>query len=451
MKKLFVIMVVVALVFTLCSCKKSNNITDGSFNDESSLTTSGNDTSSTSNISEKTSKKTGNTGRSTVSNSTTSNDATFEPFKSVSKTQNNADSDKINDILASKPVRFTADISRAPSTDVGSVVSNGYIYYTNMYSYFPSALFRKKISGGDVETVSDLDITQHQVLDETIYYLSESNLYRCDTDGSNAKKLYDNIGKFWVAGKWIFAVRNGEHTVIGLPREELYIISTDGSVVKPIKPDVSNEAGSTVKMYGFNRGYCYVTVNHYYYLKDRPNPTYTGKSLNLRIDYRSKELTQQKLVLETEYVYEGSKWYDVYFNGTDMIMRDHLVQSSSDKVWLVSLADNTAFTAYTSTCDLDEKLLKDYLVYIPEESTVNNYKVVFVNYNGEKKTCTFDFSDTGATHCELHRYQDVNSNSLLLDLRFNDATSEGGAIVMVDSNGKVTEIYKQIKQKQVKQ
>ena len=91
-------------------------------------------------------------------------------------------------------------------------------------------------------------------------------------------------------------------------------------------------------------------------------------------------------------------------------------------------------------------MLKDYLVYIPEEAKIKNDKVVFANYDGGEKTYTLDWSQYGITegniYCMFNYYQDANSNSVLLALRVRKETTADYYLFMMDSNGQLTEIYK---------
>ena len=458
MKKLFAIIIAFALIFTLCSCKTeeelaSNNssyIENVQSSETSNITTESEETDVSSKIetNDETASNISSNTQSTVSNNTSNESEVVSKNENVSsddsKIENNSSDTSGNNNIPTQdgPVYITADTSRAESTDVGSIISKGYIYYTNPTTAFSDGLFRKKIAGGSEETVTNLSVTEYSVLNETVYYIHQFNLYRCNTDGSNVKKLYDNISNFVVAGDWIFAIRSlGTNSFTHKPIQELYIISTDGSVVKRIQPNKSNEAGSKVTIYGFNRGYCYLEVEHYYYISGQPNTiSFSSNSICVRIDYRSKELTQRELKSNTEYTYDNMTHYSFDLNFT-VVINDHVIQKIGSKKYAVSLLTNKGVTIYDRTGSASNCSVKDYLVYMPSHSPMNKYEVIFSGYDGDVKTYTFDWSSYGVTHCEMNYNQDRrNSNSILL-LMSNRNTDEY-ILQMVDSNGQTTEIYR---------
>lgn len=458
MKRIFTLVMAIILITTLCSCKKINeDVSDNSsfskltYSSEISDITS--DTLSETQESEVSETKPYDDASNAVSNVTLDNigsdnqsavseDNLNETDSSNEKGNNSGVNYENENIPVKQDVYLTVDTSRAPSTDVGSIISNGYIYYTNPTTEFEDGLFRKKITGGTEETITDQSVTHYRVLDEKVYYVSQGNLYSCNTNGSEIKKIYDGVSSFEVAGKWIFAARIRNTTAIGKPVQELYAISTDGSKEKRIQPDQSNEAGSTVTIHGFNRGYCYVTVTHTRYIAGEPNTiSMTSNSVRLRIDYRSEDLTQENLKNNTEYTYEGFKRYGFDFMG-NMIRYDYVFQRSGGKNWIVSLTNNTANTLFESQMALPQCRLKDYFVYIPEESTTKNCNIVFVDFNGTKKTFNYDWTDYGHNIYQIYHEQDIHGNSLLMQTRTRDANgSDVYTLYIVDSDGAVTEIY----------
>lgn len=438
MKKLFAILVAFVLVLTLCSCKNNNGqVANGNSLGESYLSS---ETSSRF-------ESDGNTSTGTSSGQTTTSSTTTS--SSSSSVASSSTGGHSNSSTPQNTVIVPVDTTRAPSTDVGSVISNGYIYYTNPNTSFPDGLFRKKISGGVEETVTNLYIGTFRVLNDTVYYTHGTNLYKCDTSGNNVKKLYDNILEFEVAGNWIFAKRYLGESSISRPKEELYAISTDGSVVKQIKPNVSNDAGSTAEIYGFNRGYCYISVTHYYFVQGASQPlTHTYKDLRLRIDYRSKDLVQQELTAKDNGTYQGLIGR-YYVSGDNIIINDHVIFQETSKKIALSVLNNKRTTIYESQIALMDCALKDYLVYVPEEANLLNDKIVFVDYTGAKKTYTLDWSKYGESKSQIYysfyHYQDMNNNSLLLTLNVRKGTITDYYLFIMDSNGQLTEIYKRTK------
>lgn len=452
MKKTCALIIVIALIITLCSCKKLNNYPDNSSYYKSAYNSDFIDVTSqilTSPMPSTDNDKV-NSQDSQLTSSENSQEASSIDSSSINesvdvsdeKTSSNENSNQETNVLVSNEVFLSVDSSRAPSDDVGSIISDGYIYYTNPTTEFPDGLFRKKISGGPEETITNLSVTDYKVLAGKVYYIHQNNLYSCDTDGNNVKKIYDEVSGFAVAGNWIFAVRHRNSTAIGKPVQELYAVSIDGSTQKRIQPDKSNEAGSTVTIHGFNRGYCYVTVTHTRYIAGEPNTiSMTSDSVKLRIDYRSENLIQENLKNNTEYTYEGSKYYSFDFMG-DMIRYDYVLQRWGGKNWIVSLKNNTATTLFESQRTLPQYRLKDYFVYIPEESDAKKCNIVFVDFSGTKKTFSYDWPDYGHNTYQIYYKQDIHGNSLLMQTRTRDANgSDVYTLYIVDSDGTVTEIY----------
>ena len=457
MKKTFAIMIVVILIFTLCSCKKNNNnATTDISSSESSFTTSS-DTSSE--PLESTASETVSDNKSDVDQTPTSNSTSSIP-KEESK-PNPKPNQNNNTTPVEKYAHFTSDTSRAPGTDIGSTISDGYIYYINPHSGFPDGLFRKKISEGEEETLTERHVEGQKVLNGTVYFMSyddhQKNLYKCDTDGSNMEKIFDNITRFEVAGNWIFAIRNiydtVQHYQISRRTDELYAISTDGSVVKRIRPQESNNAGSEVTIYGFSRGYLYVLVNHLYFINGDPYTlTYSSKELRLRIDYRSKDLVQQefKSMDNANYTYNGKKQYDYWFE-ENSIINDHIIQEGGDERWVVSFLNNTATTVYKRVGSYTSSYkLKDYYVNVTHDCYQKKYKIVFINYDsGEKREFNVDWSEYVDPDSRMFRdsnIQDVTSNSLLLELHTSKGTAQTNKyyLYMMDLNGQITKIYEKL-------
>ncbi len=444
MKKVFAILCVLALALSCCSCKRLNN-NNSNFSDAASYIDFSSQETAPSAIVQNDDNDIPSNNQSIISDNTqsvassTQTNTSNTDNSNAQSTNNSIEDSKNKDTSTTQDVYLTADSTRASSDDVGSIISNGYIYYTNPRSDFPDGLFRKQIIGGSEEIVTNLNVTYYKVLNETVYYIHLSNLYSCSPDGSNVKKLYDNISSFEVAGNWIFAIRRLNNTALGEIVEELYMISTDGNITKRIKPDASNEAGSTVTIHGFNRGYCYLTVKHLFYVSGEANTiSMSNDTMLLRVDYRSKELSQQNLKINTEYTYEDSKHYSFDFSKIT-IVNDRVIQSRGSEKWAVSLLNNTAATVYESQMALPQQALKDYYVYIPEESTTKKYSVVFTNYNGNKKTYTFNWTKNNMNSCQFYSYQDIYKNSLLLLLQ--NTTTDTYSLQMIDSNGQVVEIY----------
>ena len=452
MKKTFIVMIVITLIFTLCSCKKDDkNIDSGGSPSDSSLSTESNTSSKPL---ESTTSETASDNKSAVEQATTSSSTSSIP-KEENKPKPRPNQN--NNTVAEKYAYLTADTSRAPSTDVGSVISNGYIYYTNPRSDFPEGLFRKKISGGEEEILTERPVEGQKVLNETVYFMSydnyQRNLYKCNPDGSNIKKIFDDVDDFEVAGNWIFAIRDISDTLLHAQiyhsTDELYAISTDGSVVKRIKPQESNNAGSEVTIFGFNRGYLYVRVHHMYFVEGDPYTlTYTSNELHLRIDYRSKDLVQKELkrMDNANYIYDGDKYYDYRFEKGN-IVNDHIIQRNNSKAWAVSFLNITATTvreyneSYTTSYPL-----KDYYVNITSDFWGKTDKIVFVNYDsGEERVFNIDWCeyigpDSQINHSSHH--QDVTGNSLLLAFYVSKGTTDDFYLFMMDPNGQLTEIYK---------
>ncbi len=428
MKKICALLMSFALIVTLCSCKKINkDVSDNSsygeptYSSEVMGTTSeileSNDSDTQSDIVETEScddtsshtlkvpsDSTGGSVQSTVSdNNPIENDSQDEK-------ENNSSVNSENDSIPEEQnVYLTIDETRAPSTDVGSIIWNEYIYYTNPTSEFEDGLFRKKIIGGTEEVVTGQSVTHYRVLDEKVYYVSRATLYSCNADGSGIKKIYDGVTKFEVAGDWIFATG---------ANSGFYVISTDGSMVKCL--------GVIGQIHGFNRGYCYITI-------DNRN--------HFRIDYRSQNFTQQNLKNNTEYTYRGSKHYDFIFNGLT-VRYDYVLQSSGSRNWIVSLKNNMASTLFESQMLIPQRRLKDYYVYIPDGPGVRYCDINFVDFNGNTKTFRFDWVDTGRASYQIYEEQDIHGNSLLMKTRIEYANgNDVYTLHLVGTDGAVTEIY----------
>lgn len=339
-------------------------------------------------------------------------------------------------------VLLTPDTSRAQSTDIGSMIEDGYIYYSNEFSTLPVGVFRKKISDGSEEKIANHWAFDVKVLNGKVYYLTASfNLYSCDTNGENTKTL-DSSGKvssFDVAGNWVFVTRTIGTSSISRAREELHVISTDGSQSRQIKPDVLNDAGSQVVIHGFNRGYCYLTVTNDYYTKGSPfSISYASKRLSLRIDYRSADLTQHELSTKLTYTHNGELHYS-YDLGDHSIYYDHILQTFSDEKISLSLIKNTTTPIAKKGARVIR--LRDYYAY-EESSNPTNYKLCFVDLNGNSNLVTVDLSDNGTFGmCTLEDSQDIRNNQLfVVRISLQTYLTE---LLMITPNGEITKIYSQ--------
>lgn len=448
MKKIFCFIIVCILACSLGGCKKNPNSTE--ISDNNSIVSVGNSkqtesSSEKEDISSDTDEKQGTSSETpsqTVSDGS-SDLSSSKPTASVSNppaepipTEPSAPQATVTAVL------LTAETSRAPSTDIGSIVENGYIYYVNPRSNFPSGLFRKKINGGSEETILNESVRDVKVLAGKIYYLTgPNNLYRCDINGKNIITLDDSgkVDSFEVAGNWVFVTRTIGKSVIDRIRQELYVISTDGSNIRQIKPDVSNDAGSRVVIHGFNRGYCYLTVTYEYFIKGS-NISWTLENLRLRIDYRSADLTQCKLKINANYTYNGKPCYDYANFGDHSLYYDHILQSAYPEKIMVSLVKNTAVKVEENVVAVGSRRLRDYYVYESEFNSAKDFKLYFVDFNGNEKLITLDLSEDGTFDSyEFYSSQDIHNNQILV-LRSSYKT-DVFELLMVSPDGTITEIY----------
>jgi len=337
-------------------------------------------------------------------------------------------------------VLLTSDTSRAQSTDIASMIEDGYIYYSNKLSNFPTGLFRKKINGGSEEKIADHWAFNAKILNGKVYYLAANyNLYSCDTDGQNVKTLDSSgmVSSFDVAGNWVFVTRTIGTSSISRAREELYIISTDGSQSRQIKPNAPNDAGSQVVIHGFNRGYCYLTVTNDYYTKGSTSSiSFASKRLSLRIDYRSATLTQHDLNASLSYTHNGELHYS-YDLGDHSIYYDRILQTFSNEKISVSLIKNTTTPIAKKGAGVIR--LRDYYVY-EESNNPTNYKLCFVDLSGNSNLVTVDLSDNGTFDmCTLDDSQDIHNNQLfVVRVSYQTYLTE---LLMITPNGEITKIY----------
>ena len=227
----------------------------------------------------------------------------------------------------SSAVSLAVDTSRAPSTDVGSQIWNGYIYYLNPAKKEGPELLRRKLSGGEEQIVlgayaCDYDF---QVLDGKVYYKHLGDMYRCDADGRNPIKLYDggDVRSFQVAGKWVFAICYLNEPMM-TPKTFLYLIKTDGSVVRHATMPVEHNVRAQVNLRGFNRGYAYYSLYYEYTTTFNGQLCTTFEKKYFRFDYRSDTLAQQRVTgIEPPRDYCSFSYDRMVYGKKSMSLIDH--------------------------------------------------------------------------------------------------------------------------------
>lgn len=339
---------------------------------------------------------------------------------------------------------FSVDLSRAESSDVGACVYDGYIYYDSPMNQhgFPAALLRKKISGGQEETVVEHWADCFRVLDGKVYYLLNGNIYRCEADGKNASVIYSggSISSIEVAGNWIFAIRTTYDGSNGR-RQALFMIKTDGSEVIHLKLDSPDTHSSSVFIYGFNRGYCYYQITHNYSLSAG---TYTMSAVKQRVDYRVSSPVPQEVKPTNSFIYKGFNYY-LYFDnlgeyqsvlGRKYLSYDSFFQHSLSEYYMVSLLSENALTLFEEGGSPSWLNLKDYLVLLKKD----DMSLVFYDRAGNSKTVSFLASvNAEYENYGFSAYQDIHGNNVVILLK--NTTKGLYKMLMVSPDGSVNEVY----------
>lgn len=421
MKKILSLTVVCLLILSLVGCKNSSPSTNVSSNP---LTSNDNG-----------SEEPENDLNQDVTSQTSSleNSGSSTPANTNSKPSSNS----------AKSVSLAVETSRAPSTDVATMVEDGYIYYSiSSYHGSTPGVYRKKINGGLQEKILDQSVMDVKVLNGKLYYLSNAQkLYRCDIDGTNVITLDESGGviSFEVAGNWVFVTRTlPNNTIVDVSNiRELYAISTDGSKTKQIKPNVPNHGGARIEIHGFNRGYCYLTVKHCYVPKGTDYLYW--ESLKLRIDYRSADLTQSVLNNKANFTYNNflSCSYDEF--GDHAIFYDYFCYATPSDRIMISLINNTAVKLSDDRFSTGTRV-RDYYVYKKQTSTSSQFELSFIDFQGNIKNVKLDLSEGGKYNiCELYSSQDVHNN-LIYVTRFNHSTFDM-ELIAISPEGDIIKIY----------
>ncbi len=451
LKKVIAVIVVLSLLACLSGCK-----------DKKPASGNKTDTSKNENISSVDSSVTST--ESTTSDSTESTQSPTESTVSVvSKPQTNTPSNT----TSSKPsngnnqqgqgkatATLIADMSRSPSTDVSSFIDSGYIYYYDPEVKDYSVVLRKKLDGsGEPEVVFDFPIGGFTVLNGTIYYTKDGNIYSCTAESHEPKLIYKNANVYGitVAGEWI--ISSTKDTDGG---SAFCFISLDGKqrhVVRPkMKYEDSKDFTCELKRYGYNRGYFYYNISYtktiYTSEKGSIKVRAERDSLQERFDYRSKEFKTATLLDNASFKYNGSNWgrYDLDFNQgyfvTCDIGYDYIIQGAVDnKYFSVSLSQHKGQDIFTAESGLSRPVrVKEYIATCENYGYGPEYVVRFIDMQGNVTRVNIpNNTEYTVSTIDLYGAQSIHTNGVLLerDLREND----GVQLLYVTPDGKITEIY----------
>jgi len=431
MKKIYCILLSVFFVLCACSCQKdvkpSKKINSDTVS-ENTVTSSENKDEGIESENEISSEF---SSEEIISSNESSSIVTSQPTTTNTPSTNTPPSNP----NASTKTRLTIDFSRSVSNDVGTTIENDYIYYVNPNTGFPAGLFRKKISGGEEETVVNCFVSDYKVLNGKVYYISGGDVYCCDVNGAN-NTIIDgnkNAKEIYVAGKWIFVKRNLGTSSIGRVREELCAVKIDGSKKIVIKPNCDNSAGSLVDIHGFNRGYCYVSVTYEYNISSG----WTLDIIQRQIDYRSDSLEQKDIIINADYEFEGQKVYWYNYKG-NIISYDHILQTVNKKNVMVSIPENKGFEISPDNFSISA-ILKDYCVYTTSADRI--FSIVFVDFKGNQKNKIdlYTYKDEHSYMYTLYHKQDINSNNILIQVY--DITLRVYDLLLVSPDGNIVKIY----------
>jgi len=448
MKKSLSLLLAIVFLVLICGCKKTPSDTDSSTSNStkngdvySELINEENVSSEVESQTELSSDKTVSTENNT---STTNSKPNSSGNKPATPSQNNTTPIVPNNYTTAK---LNVDTSRAPSTDIGSFIEDGYIYYHSPKneSGFPTALLRKKINGGNEETVINTWANSFQVLNNKVYYLLNGVLYCCNTNGQNNNQVSNigNISGFKVAGNWIFAIRDLGTSFINKPTQELYMIGIDGSKSIQLKHDAKNDSGSTVTIHGFNRGYCYYSITHYYSLSNAFNTT--SSTITQRIDYRNSNPTAVNLDVSTSFEYKNMRYYSYELDirhallNKSIIYYDHIIQHKLNDIFVVSIANSKTAELYNESGYFSYTRTKDYFVYQTPDSNINNISLMFTDFSGNKNTINVLSNDPINTYSVYGISGHIHSNSVIITKK--NATKGNYAMILVDDKGNTTTIY----------
>jgi len=425
MKKFISVILIIAIVFSLTSCKSKNDINSSLGSDLSSdFNISSNDTLSSDE------SEVSSVIESSQEQSTTSDDI---PVSSVP-----AESSKVTQthkpVVPKKP---TLDInrSRASSTDIGSTYYDGYYYYRNQeFMFGPFSLCRKKLNGGTEEVVlPDVCPSNFKVKDGKLYYIS-SGFFQCNADGSELKKMDLGIlvTNFEIADDWIFIFSNIIEGDIDKRFQEFYLVKKDGSGLRKIQPKETDSRNLKMTYCGFNRGYLYYKFE----LFDTVESPEPAKVFEYRIDYRSSN--PQLELLDTNIT--SPFGFDIELSHK-CISYDTIMQNYNGKTYFMTLdgKKGTVVDMNTTDCLFYHKS-KDYLVYQVRNNKLHIFKLVFVDINGKKKETNIPFpqklSDNFDCGNDIY-YRDTNySTAVIQDNQFKRIIQ-----YIVGPDGVVTELY----------
>lgn len=454
MKKLLSLSLAIVFLVLTCGCEKISSNTDSSTLDstknEDIYSELINEDDNSSEIESQTESISDNTVSSNESNTITQNSKpNFSNDKPSTPTQNNTTPIIQNNSTIAK---LNVDTSRSPSTDIGSFIEDGYIYYhsTKNESGFPTALLRKKINSDIEETVIDIWANKFQVLNKKVYYLLNGILYCCNADGQNNHQVsnINNISEFTVAGDWIFAIRDLGTSFINKPIQELHMIRIDGSSSIQLKNNAKNDSGSTVTIHGFNRGYCYYSITHYYSLSNAFNTT--SSTITQRIDYRDSNPTAINLDVTASFEYKNMQHYSYELDirhgvlNKTIIYYDHIFQHSLKDIFVVSMANSKTAELYNESGYFSYARTKDYFVYQTLNSNINNISLIFTDFSGNKNTINVLSNDPINTYSVYGISGHIHSNSVIITKK--DADKGNYAMILVDDKGNTTTIYEIINQ-----
>ncbi len=426
MKRYICILLTVLFVVSLCSCKETNtdNLSSESEYVETIIIEDDSEESS----------KIESTDNSKVESKSSQPSQTVSSNVDTSSTQTK--------IKTLKDCNLAVDSSRTASTDVGSCVVNGYVYYTRS----DGNLCKHPLGGGHA-VILPTKPDSFKVLNNNIYYLSKKKLYCCDTSGENVRAIDESgtIERFEVAGKWLFVEKNNTYD----PRykyNDLYVMSIDGSQKHQIKPESEITTASTITIHGFSRGYCYLSVSEEYISAKHPSKKNNIATVSKRIDYRSNTFAQEDFDPNIEYTNDKGEIKSSEI-GSNSICNDYILIGSS----AISMIDSSKISLREgkeivyALGGAGRHCLGNYFVDMKIDNT-NGDKIIFIDKANGRKEAPIDIPNN-ATYLEtsyLNGYS-LNGDTVVVKVeRDNPVGFNSGkvySIYAVAPNGSVLDLY----------
>lgn len=250
-------------------------------------------------------------------------------------------------------------------------LKDGWIYYNSMGM---EAVCKVSTDGSETETLYSISCDRLVILDDTIYGCTEDTLWSCETDGSNAGRLFTTsdyriTGLNVASDETIYITVSGENSGIGVTSAvsdsiNWFYVADAGITMTDVNLFLGADNVASVQ----NQGERQVMV---WFDDDGEVAGTFGDSLGRREGITSGNLLNDGLVAEN-----GS---DMYYISSGRLVCGDPVEGSG-----------TEFDGYAAGCI---NVVNDYLYYIGGEySSLRDYSIMRAGLDGSNVTALLDCS-----------------------------------------------------------